>query len=94
MIKDRPFKSKILLIITNMKEEVIDNEKTVRAVNTLYETVKGKDLWTALEERPAAHPIEFVSEKPSKFQFGVLYILKDGKRGWIYNLIGENSNEE
>lgn len=76
----RIFKSKVLLnIITLRKNE--DTEEGFKVINEKFEMVKGKDLQASISK---ANPMEVVYAKPEKFVFGVLYVLANGERAWIY----------
>lgn len=87
---ERVFKSKILLILTEMvKEEREDGSVIYTAISKKYENIKGKDLADSLSQERAQgreRAVEVVFQEPQEIKFGVVYVLCGGKRVWIYNL--------
>lgn len=87
---ERVFKSKVLLILTEMvKVEQEDGSVIYTTINKKYENIKGKDLADSLyQERTQGYErtVEVVFQEPQEIKFGVVYVLYGGKRVWIYNL--------
>lgn len=84
---DRVFKSKVLLKITNLvKEKDEDGNEILRVVDDSCETVSGRELFKSCMENRNTNPTEIVYARPQEFKFGVLYVLADGKRAWVFNL--------
>ena len=92
MKEERVFKSKILLIVTEMIKEK-DNEQTIyQVVNKHYENISGCALESSLKEEKElgrVRTVKIVNHEPEQIEFGVVYVLLGGKRAWIYNLLGE-----
>lgn len=88
MGEDRIVKSNFLMKITTLKKikDAEDND-TLKVVNEEWVRTKGKDFIAALysdRKKGVNRKIEYVSTAPKKFQIGVIYILLDGTRAWVY----------
>lgn len=87
---ERIFKSKVLLILTEMIEEKQEDGSIIyTAINKKYDNIKGKDLADSLYQEKAqgrSRKIEVVFQEPQQIKFGVVYVLCGGKKVWIYNL--------
>lgn len=80
---NRIFKSKILMKITEFeKVEGENNETSLKVTKEKWVQIRGKDLENSLKE--SNRKIEIVYGTPKNFQLGVLYILADGKKAWVY----------
>lgn len=78
---ERIFKSKVLLNIITLRKDEGNEQGGFKVINEKFEFVKGKDLQASVSK---ANPIEVCYAKPEKFIFGVLYVLANGERAWIY----------
>lgn len=85
---ERYLKGTFLFSITYVEKQ--DNKMVV--IDQKIEKCKAKDFEESLmvleREQNIKPQIEFVSEKPERFRLGVLYVLKDGKRVWTWQLNG------
>ena len=80
---NRIFKSKILMKITEFeKVEGENNETSLKVTKENWVQIRGKDLEDSLRE--SNRKVEIVYGTPKNFQFGVLYILADGEKAWVY----------
>ena len=83
----RIFKSKVLLtIITfqNVMDETGIAIGQMKEIKRDYVNISGRELQTSVDEQK--RKVEVVYEEPQRIQQGVVYVLPDGKRAWIYKL--------
>lgn len=83
----RIFKSKVLLtIITfqNVMDETGIAIGQMKEVKRDYVNISGRELQASVDEQK--RKVEVVYEEPQRIQQGVVYVLPDGKRAWIYKL--------
>lgn len=64
------------------KVEGENNETLLKVTKENWVQIRGKDLENSLKE--SNRKVEIVYGAPKNFQFGVLYILADGKKAWVY----------
>lgn len=80
---NRIFKSKILMKITEFeKVEGENNETSLKVTKEKWVQIRGKDLENSL--KGSNRKVEIVYGTPKNFQLGVLYILADGEKAWVY----------
>lgn len=87
-MKERLFKSRVLVTIISM--EKVDNGFFVTRKN--YETVSGRALQESIDtdiSKGIKREIVEVNEAPQQFTFGVVYVLRGGKRAWIYKNLSD-----
>lgn len=71
-------KKKVIVKITTFEK----NEDSMSIKDKQYLNWNKKDILDSIDGRT----YEIVSKEPDKFQFGVFYVLRDGKRAYIYDL--------
>lgn len=85
----RYLKGNFVFTITYLEK---DSEGKMVVTDQKIEKCKAKDFEESLmiteREQGIKPTIEFVSQKPERFRIGVLYVLKDGKRVWTWQLNG------
>lgn len=83
----RIFKSKVLLIIItfqNVMDETGIAVGQMKEIKRDYVNISGRELQASVDEQKRR--VEVVYEEPQRIQQGVVYVLPDGKRAWIYKL--------
>ena len=83
----RIFKSKVLLIIItfqNVMDETGIAVGQMKEIKRDYVNISGRELQASVDEQKRR--VEVVYEEPQRIQQGVVYVLLDGKRAWIYKL--------
>lgn len=83
----RIFKSKVLLtIITfqNVMDETGIASGSMKEVKRDYVNVSGRELQSSIDEQK--RQVEIVYSEPEKIRPGVVYVLPQGKRAWVYKL--------
>lgn len=71
-------KKKVIVKITTFEK----NEESMNIKNKQYLNWNRKEILGSIGDRV----YEIVDKEPDKFQFGVFYVLRDGKRAYIYDL--------
>lgn len=71
-------KKKVIVKITTFEK----NEESMNIKDKQYLNWSKKEILGSIGERT----YEIVDKEPDKFQFGVFYVLRDGKRAYIYDL--------
>ena len=87
MRKERIIKSKATLIVSYFEKT---NDKLIRC-DEITTRISGKEFMNSINEdreKGIDHKIEVVSEKPERFQMGVIYVRADGKMIWTHQLNG------
>lgn len=83
----RIFKSKVLLIIITFQNVMDETGIAVGQMKEMkrdYVNISGRELQASVDEQKRR--VEVVYEEPQRIQQGVVYVLPDGKRAWIYKL--------
>lgn len=87
-MKERLFKSRVLVTIISMKK--VDDGLFVSKKD--YETVSGRALQESIStdiSNGIKREVVEVDEAPRQFTFGVVYVLRGGKRAWIYKNLSD-----
>ena len=71
-------KKKVIVKITTFEK----NEESMSIKDKQYLNWSKKEILNSIGDRT----YEIVNKEPDKFQFGVFYVLRDGKRAYIYDL--------
>lgn len=71
-------KKKVIVKITTFEK----NEESMSIKNKQYLNWNRKEILGSIGDRA----YEVVDKEPDKFQFGVFYVLRDGKRAYIFDL--------
>lgn len=82
-MKERLFKSRVLVTIISMQKA----EDAFIIAEKHYEVVSGRVLQESIDmdiSNGIKRKIVEVNEAPQRFTFGVVYVLRGGKRAWIY----------
>ncbi len=71
-------KKKVIVKITTFEK----NEESMNIKDKQYLNWSKKEILGSIGNRT----YEIVDKEPDKFQFGVFYVLRDGKRAYIFDL--------
>lgn len=71
-------KKKVIVKITTFEK----NKESMSIKNKQYLNWNRKEILSSIGNRT----YEVVDKEPDKFQFGVFYVLRDGKRAYIFDL--------
>lgn len=71
-------KKKVIVKITTFEK----NEESMSIKNKQYLNWNRKEILGSIGDRV----YKIVDKEPEKFQFGVFYVLRDGKRAYIFDL--------
>lgn len=88
----RLVKSSFLMKVSLLEENDAaseDDKKALSIVDSQWIRMSGKEFEKSLkedEENGTSHKIEVVSSEPQRFQVDVIYILRDGKKAWVYTM--------